>query len=172
MTPEQIQLVRLTLAQATAGDRALGREFYQRLFVLAPDLRARFQGDVEAEYPKLRDALKLAFAALSDLPFLIATLEALARRGVARGLSDQHCRAISKALLWAIEQRVGPAFTPQVCNAWIAFLAVVVSILRPAVGTGVMPSAFSASALPRSSATSARGAAPPQNAFGRRAPAA
>jgi nitric oxide dioxygenase len=172
MTPEQMQLVRLSLAQATAGDTNLAREFYRRLFVLAPDLRARFQGDIEAECPKLKDTLKLAFASLSDLPFLVATLEALASHGVARGLSDQHCRAISKSLLWAIEQRVGSAFTPQVCNAWIAFLAVVVSILRPAVGAGIVPSAFSVSALPRSIAASPRSAAPPQNVFGRRAPAA
>jgi len=173
MTPEQIQLVRLTLAQATAGEPSIGREFYRRLFVLAPDLRERFQGDVEAEGSKLKDTLKLAFASLSDLPFLIATLEALARRGLARGLPDHHCRAISKALLWAIEQRVGPAaFTPQVCNAWIAFLAVVVSILRPAIGSGVVPSAFSVSALPRGIAAPERGAAESRSAFGRRAPAA
>jgi hemoglobin-like flavoprotein len=133
MTPEQIQLVRLTLAQATAGEPVLGREFYRRLFVIAPDLRARFQGDVEAECVRLKDALKLVFASLSSLPFLVATLEDLANRGVGRNLSDQHCRAISKSLLWAIEQRIGAAFTPDLCNAWIAFLAVVVSILRPAV---------------------------------------
>jgi nitric oxide dioxygenase len=133
MTPEQIQIVRLTLAQATTGERALGREFYQRLFVIAPDLRARFHGDVEAESPKLRDALKLVFASLSDMPFLVATLEALARRDVTRELSDYHCRAVAKSLLCAVERRIGAAFTPQVCDAWIAFLAVVVSILRPAI---------------------------------------
>lgn len=134
MTPEQIQIVRLTLAQATADEHSLGREFYRRLLIIAPDLRARFQGDVETESSKLRDGLKLAFAALSDLPFLVATLEALARRGIGRDLSEQHCRAIAKSLLWAVERRIGAAaFTPRVCDAWIAFLAVVVSILRPAV---------------------------------------
>ena len=133
MTPEQIQIVRLTLAQATTGERALGRDFYQRLFAIAPDLRGRFHGDVEAESSKLKDALKLAFASLSDMPFLVATLEALARRGIARELSDHHCRAIAKSLLWAVESRIGAAFTPRVCDAWIAFLATVVSILRPGV---------------------------------------
>jgi nitric oxide dioxygenase len=133
MTPEQIQIVRLTLAQATSDHQALGREFYQRLLIIAPDLRMRFHGDISDESAKLKDALKLAFGALSDLPFLVATLEALAARGVGRQLTDQHCRAIGKSLLWAVERRIGPAFTPQVCNAWIAFLAVVVSVLRPAV---------------------------------------
>ena len=66
MTPEQIQIVRLTLAQATADHRALGQEFYRRLLIIAPDLRARFHGDIEVESAKLKDALKLAFGALSD----------------------------------------------------------------------------------------------------------
>jgi len=49
MTPEQIQLVRLTLAQATNDPVSLGRQFYRRLFILAPDLRARFDGDIDAK---------------------------------------------------------------------------------------------------------------------------
>ena len=130
MTPEQMQIVRLTFAQASAGRFAVEREFYHRLFVIAPDLRAHFHGDVDAESVKLQDALALAFGALTDMPFLIATMEGLARRGVARGLSDCHLRAVAKSLLWAIENRIGPAFTPQVCDAWIALLAVVVTFLR------------------------------------------
>lgn len=132
MTPEQMQLVRLTLAQATTDPLVLGRDFYRRLFVLAPDLRARFQGDVDAESLKLKETLTLAFGALSDMPFLVATLDNLARREVAHGLSESHCRAIAQALIWAIERRTGSAFTRPVCNAWIAFLAVVMTCLHGA----------------------------------------
>ena len=131
MTPAQIQLVRLTLAQAMTDRQEVGRLFYRRLFVIAPDLRSRFQGDIETESAKLPDALALAFGALSDLPFLVATVESLARHGVARTLPDHHCRAIAQSLLWAIERHIGTAaFTPQVCNAWIALFAVVVTVLR------------------------------------------
>jgi nitric oxide dioxygenase len=130
MTPEQIQIVRLTLAQATTDQFAVGRDFYRRLFVVAPDLRTRFEGDIDAESAKLNETLKLAFAALSDMPFLVSTLEGLARRGVASGLSDRDCRAIAQSLLWAVERRIGAAFTQQVCNAWIAFFAVVVTFLH------------------------------------------
>ena len=130
MTPEQMQIVRLSLARATTDRHALGREFYRRLFVIAPDLRARFHGNIDTESARLKETLTLAFAALSDMPFLVATLEALAARGVARDMAEQHCRAIAQALLWAIERHTGAAFTQQVCNAWIAFLAVAVSILR------------------------------------------
>lgn len=136
MTPEQFQLVRLTLAQATNDPLSLGQQFYRRLFILAPDLRGRFGGDIEAESLKLKDTLTLAFGALSDMRFLVATLELMAQRGVARGLSEKHGRAIAQSLLFAVERRIGTAaFTPQVCDAWIALLAVVVSILRPTIAT-------------------------------------
>src|SRR5260370_1268137 len=130
MTPEQMQIVRLSFARAGAERFAVEREFYRRLFVIAPDLCAHFHGDIETESLKLQDALALAFGALTNMPFLIATLEGLARRGVARGLPERHFRAIAKALLAAIENRIGPAFTPQVCDAWIALFAVVVTFLR------------------------------------------
>ena len=134
MTPEQMQLVRLTLAQATTDPLVLGRDFYRRLFVLAPDLRSRFHGDVDAESARLKETLTLAFGMLSDMRFLVGTLDLLAKRDVARGLSEQHCRAIAQSLIWAIERRIGAAFTRQVCNAWIAFLAVVMTCLH---GAGV-----------------------------------
>ena len=133
MTPEQMQLVRLTLAQATTDPLVLGRHFYRRLFVLAPDLRSRFHGDVDAESARLKETLTLAFGMLSDMRFLVGTLDLLARRDVARGLSEQHCRAIAQSLIWAIERRMGAAFTRQVCNAWIAFLAVVMTCLHGSV---------------------------------------
>ncbi len=130
MTPEQIQIVRLTLAQATTDERTLGHEFYRRLFVMVPELRERFHGDIEAESPKLKNLLTLSFGALTDLPTLVATLEALARYGVGRDVPEKHCRAIAQSLLWSIERRLGAAFTTQVCNAWIALFSVVVAVLR------------------------------------------
>ena len=54
MTPEQIQIVRLTIAQAMADRLAVEQEFYRRLFIIAPDLGARFHGDVEAESSSCR----------------------------------------------------------------------------------------------------------------------
>lgn len=133
MTPEEMQMVRLSFAHAMADRLAVEREFYRRLLTIAPDLAARFHGDVEAESAKLQDTLSLAFGALVDMRFLVATLEGLARRGIGRGLSERHFRAIAKSMLWAVEKRIGPAFTPQVCDAWIALFAVVVSVLRPTV---------------------------------------
>ena len=92
-----------------------------------------FHGDVDAESARLKETLTLAFGMLSDMRFLVGTLDLLARRDVARGLSEQHCRAIAQSLIWAIERRMGAAFTRQVCNAWIAFLAVVMTCLHGSV---------------------------------------
>jgi hemoglobin-like flavoprotein len=130
MTPEQIQIVRLTIAQAMADRLAVEQEFYRRLFIIAPDLGARFRGQLETETWKLQDTLALGFGALTDLRFLVATLEGLAHRGVARGISDHHFKAIAQALLGAVEWRLGAAFTPHVRSAWIALFTVAVTVLR------------------------------------------
>jgi hemoglobin-like flavoprotein len=130
MTPEQIQIVRVTIAQAMADRLAVEQEFYRQLFVIAPDLAARFRGRIETESWKLQDTLALAFGALTDLPFLVATLEGLAGRGVGRSLADHHFKAIAQALLGAVEWRLGGTFTPQVRAAWIALFTVVVTVLR------------------------------------------
>jgi hemoglobin-like flavoprotein len=130
MTPEQIQIVRVTIAQAMAERLAVEQEFYRQLFVIAPDLNERFRGRIETETWKLQDTLALAFGALTDLPFLVSTLEGLARRGVGHRLADHHFKAIAQALLGAVEWRLGGAFTPQVRSAWIALFTVVVTVLR------------------------------------------
>ena len=130
MTPEQIQIVRLTLAQATADRLAVECEFYRRLFVIAPDLHARFRGNVKTECIRLQEALALTFGALTDLPFLVATLEALARRGIGRDLSEHHFRALAQSLVGAVEWRLGAAFTPQVRAAWVGLVTVIVTVLR------------------------------------------
>jgi hemoglobin-like flavoprotein len=130
MTPEQIQIVRLTIAQAMADRLAVEQEFYRRLFIIAPDLGARFRGDLETETWKLQDTLALGFGALTDLPFLVATMEGLARRGVGRDLPDDHFKAIAQALLGAVEWRIGGSFTPQVRSAWIALFTAAVTVLR------------------------------------------
>lgn len=131
MTPEQMQIVRLTLAKATTDRGAVARDFYRRLFVVAPDLRARFTGDIDTESSKLTDTLTLAFGSLSNAAFLTSTLQGLAKRGIGSGLPDHHCRAIAQSLLWAVERCIGPAaFTPQVCDAWMALISVVLVFLR------------------------------------------
>jgi hemoglobin-like flavoprotein len=136
MTPEQVQLIRLTFAQVMNRKLETGRMFYDRLFAIAPDTRAMFRSDLESQSQKLMDTLALAISSLRDLPSLVAMLEALALRHVDYGVNDKHYDDVGAALLWTLDRILGPAFTPEARDAWAALYGTVADVMRNAVARG------------------------------------
>src|SRR5205814_1877961 len=112
------QIIKLTFAQAMINKDQVGRIFYDRLFAIAPETRPLFKGDIDAQSRKLMDTLALAIGMLRDMPTLVSTLEALARRHVAYGVRDEHYDKVGEALLWTLERGLGAAFTPDAREAW------------------------------------------------------
>src|SRR5688572_168735 len=98
MTPEQIKIIKLTFTQVAGHKDKVGRMFYDRLFTIAPETRVLFKGDMAAQSRKLMDTLALAIGMLRDMPTLVATLEALARRHTAYGVRDEHYDKVGEAL--------------------------------------------------------------------------
>ena len=62
MTPEQLQMIRLTFVLVMDRKMETGRMFYDRLFVIAPETRALFRSDMESKTQKLMDTLAMAIA--------------------------------------------------------------------------------------------------------------
>lgn len=104
--------------------------FYRRLFELAPQYRPLFSADMGAQKRKLMGMLAFVVHALdwpesawrdntaaeSDL-FLIVL--ALGRRHVhLYKIPPESYEIVGQALLWTLEQGLGPAFTPEVRRAW------------------------------------------------------
>jgi nitric oxide dioxygenase len=133
MTPEQVQIIRLTFSQAMSSKDKVGRMFYDRLFEIAPETRPMFKGDIDAQSRKLMDTLALAIGMLRDMPTLVATLQALAKRHVAYGVRDEHYDTVGAALLWTLEKGLGSAFTPEARTAWATLYGAVAKIMRDAV---------------------------------------
>src|SRR6185312_13847307 len=111
MTPEQIALVRLTFAQVTADEAEAGRLFYDRFFTIAPDTRAMFKQDIQAQTRKLMHSLAIAISSLRNPGGLEFFVEGLGRRHVKYGVKDRHYDKMGEALLWMFEKRLGDAFT-------------------------------------------------------------
>jgi nitric oxide dioxygenase len=140
MTPEQVQIVRLTFVQIMTDKDQTGRLFYDRLFAIAPEVKPLFKGDMDAQSRKLMDTLALAIGMIRDIPTLKSTLEALAQRHVAYGVRDEHYDKVGEALLWTLQQILGPAFTPHARGAWSALYDAMVRIMRDAAaGKGSLP---------------------------------
>jgi hemoglobin-like flavoprotein len=136
MTPEQVNLVRLTFAQALDRKIEVGKLFYDRLFAIAPDTRAMFGNDMEAQARKLMDTLALAIGSLRDTPSLVGMLEALAQRHVTYGVRDEHYAKVGEALLWTLEKSFGAAFTEEARSAWATLYGIVADTMRKTASVG------------------------------------
>ena len=118
MTPEQIALVQQSFAKvAPIADRA-AIIFYERLFQLAPQIKAMFPSDMTEQRRKLMAALTVVVNGLSNPDTLLPAASALARRHVAYGARAEHYPIVGAALLWTLEQGLGEAWTAEIADAW------------------------------------------------------
>src|SRR6185312_15766448 len=132
MTPEQIQLVRLSFVKVMNMKVQVGRAFYDRLFTLAPELRSMFKSDLESQQRKLMDTLAFAIGSLKNPTILSGTLSSLAKRHVDYGVHHEHYDKVREALLWTLEECLGEDFTGEVRAAWVALYDTVAAIMKQA----------------------------------------
>jgi hemoglobin-like flavoprotein len=138
MTPEQVKLVQDSFTKvAPIADKAADL-FYDRLFVIAPDVRSLFPDDLSAQKKKLMQMLASAVTNLHQVEKIIPAVQDLGRRHVGYGVTANHYEPVGAALLWALEQGLGPAFTPHVKEAWAETYATVADAMKTAAAE-VMP---------------------------------
>ena len=117
MTDDHIRLVRGMFARI--GDaEAFGRRFYAQLFRLRPDARLLFPADIDAQVRKLVDMLESIMRHLDDPERLAHEFAALGRRHAGYGVAEDDYDDVGAALLSALREHFGPAFTPAAEHAW------------------------------------------------------
>ena len=119
MTPEQVQLVQDSFAKVAAIRDQAAALFYRRLFELDPGLRPLFKGAMTAQGARLMTALGGVVGSLDQLERILPALCALGRRHGAYGVRPEHYATVGEALIWTLEQALGPAFTREMRRAWI-----------------------------------------------------
>ena len=120
MTPDQITLVQQSFAKvAPIADQAAGM-FYDRLFRIAPQLKALFPADMTEQRRKLMATLAIVVAGLSNLESILPAASALATRHVAYGARAEHYPLVGAVLMWTLEKALGDAWTGGVAEAWTA----------------------------------------------------
>lgn len=118
MTPTQKSLVQRTFAAVVPIADEAAALFYGRLFELDPSIRPLFKGDLGAQGKKLMQTLGYCVGKLDALDELVPAVRELGRRHVAYGVTEGHFETVGAALLWTLEKGLGPAFTPEVKEAW------------------------------------------------------
>jgi hemoglobin-like flavoprotein len=118
MSPEQVKLIQDSFAEvAPIADKA-AEIFYDRLFALAPQVRALFPEDMTEQRRKLMATLAVVVNGLSHLDTVLPAASALARRHVAYGAQPAHYPVVGEALLWTLARALGRGWTPDVATAW------------------------------------------------------
>jgi hemoglobin-like flavoprotein len=139
MTPEQKQIVRETFALVEPIAEPAAALFYGRLFELDPSLRPMFRGDMAEQGKKLMQTIAVVVHGLDRLQTLIPAVEALGRRHVGYGVRDEHYLTVASALLWTLEQGLGPAFTPAAREAWTAAYTTLATVMQRAAAEAIRP---------------------------------
>jgi hemoglobin-like flavoprotein len=132
MTPETIRLVRASFAQIAPVGDVTARLFYDRLFTLDPSIRRLFPEDLGKQKQALMATLKLAVDHLDRPDELVPLVEQLGVRHARYGVQPAHYPLVSSALLWTLEQGLGPAFSSAACEAWVAVYELLATTMQAA----------------------------------------
>jgi hemoglobin-like flavoprotein len=132
MTPREKSLVQETFAKVAPIADTAAALFYGRLFELDPKLKSLFKIDMREQGGKLMQMIGLAVSKLDALDELVPVVEALGRRHVGYGVKEADYDTVGAALLWTLEQGLGPAFTPEVKSAWTTVYGVLASTMKTA----------------------------------------
>ena len=131
MTPEQTRLVRGNWAADEPIADAAAQLFYQRLFEIEPAARRLFADvDMTTQRSRLIDALGLVATNLERPELMAGALEDLGRRHAGYGVEDRHFDSVGAALIWTLEQGLGPAFTSEARAAWLVAYALATTPMR------------------------------------------
>ena len=120
ITQEQKRLVRESFALVEPIADAAAAMFYGRLFEIEPSVKSLFKGDMKEQGRKLMNMIKVAVSSLDRLETLGPSLKLLGATHRDLSVPDKHYGTVATALLWTLEQGLGPKFTPAVKDAWVA----------------------------------------------------
>ncbi len=132
MNSQQVELVQTTFAVAAPQATELAARFYQRLFELDPAIRPLFAGGMEQQGEKLTTVLAFAVRGLHQPDTIVDAVRRLGERHVQYGVQTHHYATVGDALLWSLGQHFGPAFTPEVKEAWGSAYQLLAQVMQEA----------------------------------------
>jgi hemoglobin-like flavoprotein len=129
MTPAQIALVQSSFAAVKPIAPQAAALFYGQLFTLDPSLKALFKHNMEDQGAKLMATLGVVVAGLAKAETILPAVQELGKKHISYGVRAEHYPTVGAALLWTLEQGLGPAFTPEVKEAWTAAYGLLSSVM-------------------------------------------
>jgi len=136
MNETQKKLVQTTWASVIPIADQAAEIFYGKLFDADPSLKPLFKGDMKEQGRKLTQMIGVAVNGLDRLDEIVPAVQALGKRHVAYGVKDSHYDTVGGALLDTLSVGLGPAFTPEVKEAWTTVYTVLSTTMKDAAKAG------------------------------------
>lgn len=132
MTRDQIVIVQDSFKKVVPIAATAADLFYDRLFAIAPEVRPLFPGDLKEQKKKLIAMLATAVTNLHQVDSIAPAVADLGKRHAAYGVKAEHYQPVGAALLWTLEQGLGPDFTPPVKDAWTSAYLLLAGVMQDA----------------------------------------
>ena len=127
-----VALIRSSFAVVAPQTEEVARHFYATLFSRAPQTRDLFPVNMEVQRSRLLRALVHVVQMVDRPDELVPFLEQLGRDHRKFGVLAEHYDAVGNALISAIAEFAGPAWTPRVARAWTESYGTVARAMRTA----------------------------------------
>lgn len=132
MTPEQITLVKTTWSQVVPIKDKAAELFYAKLFELDPAVKPLFKTGTVEQGKKLMMSINTVVNSLDKIEAMVPIIQDMGRRHVGYGVKPQHYDTVGEALLWTLDTGLGPAFTPEVKEAWASAYTLLATVMKEA----------------------------------------
>lgn len=132
MTPDQIAIVQDSFKKVVPIAATAADLFYDRLFAIAPEVRPLFPESLAEQKKKLIAMLATAVTNLHQIGTIAPAVAELGKRHASYGVTPEHYQPVAAALLWTLEQGLGPDFTPPVKEAWTNAYVLIAGVMQDA----------------------------------------
>ena len=119
LTSAQIELIRESFAKLQP-DPVIAERFYERLFEIAPDLRALFRSDMTGQGMRFMSTLGVIVDHLGDPIALEPYVDQLAKGHAVYGVKPAHFQPMGRALILTMEEALGADLPEGAAEAWEA----------------------------------------------------
>jgi hemoglobin-like flavoprotein len=134
MTPDHEAAIRASWAAVSVQAEQVAAAFHARLIERDPEAGAHFAGvEPAAHRRRLTQALEELAASLEEPERLVAVLVPLGRRHATYGVREEQFALAGDALIEALRETLGEAFTAEVEEAWRELVDLVSAVMRRAI---------------------------------------
>jgi hemoglobin-like flavoprotein len=122
MTTASLERIRGSFDLLSPHLDGMTRRFYSQLFTARPETRQLFKIEMDVQRQHLAAALALIVKNLAMFDALEEPLQELGAQHAAVGVRPEHYPFVRDAMLDAIGEVLGPAWTPQLASDWRALI--------------------------------------------------